>query len=158
MVEGGKIAVTGASGLVGSALVKVLRERGFEVLRLVRRAPSAADEVEWNPADGTIDVDGLSGVPDYQCRQMLGEHYHRLDPDAREEAVQESTCLAWRMFMSAVERGRVDANGNAADPDLPPITACSLAWYANRAVDDGRRFAGSTWCMPPPTGRTPPGS
>ena len=62
MVEGGKIAVTGASGLVGSALVKVLRERGFEVLRLVRRAPSAADEVEWNPADGTIDVDGLSGV------------------------------------------------------------------------------------------------
>ena len=62
MVERGKIAVTGASGLVGSALVKVLRERGFEVLRLVRRAPSAADEVEWNPAGGTIDVDGLSGV------------------------------------------------------------------------------------------------
>ncbi len=62
MVEGGKIAVTGASGLVGTELVKVLRERGFEVLRLVRRKPSAADEVEWNPASGTIDLDGLAGV------------------------------------------------------------------------------------------------
>lgn len=62
MAEREKIAVTGASGLVGTELVRVLRGRGFEVLRLVRRRPSAADEVEWSPASGTIDVDGLAGV------------------------------------------------------------------------------------------------
>lgn len=62
MDEGAKIAVTGASGLVGTALVRRLRERGYEVLRLVRRAPSAPDEVRWNPADGTIDAAGLAGI------------------------------------------------------------------------------------------------
>ena len=62
MEEGAKIAVTGASGLVGTALVKRLRERGYEVLRLVRRMPSAPDEVRWNPAEGTIDAAGLAGI------------------------------------------------------------------------------------------------
>jgi uncharacterized protein (TIGR01777 family) len=62
MAEGGKIAVTGASGLVGTELVRVLRSRGVEVLRLVRRTPAAQDEVEWNPANGSIDVDGLAGI------------------------------------------------------------------------------------------------
>ena len=62
MAEGGKIAVTGASGLVGTELVRVLRNRGVDVLRLVRRTPAAQDEVEWNPASGSIDVDGLAGI------------------------------------------------------------------------------------------------
>lgn len=62
MTERGKIAVTGASGLVGKALVTALRDRGYEPLRLVRRVPGADDEVQWDPAGGTIDVRGLAGV------------------------------------------------------------------------------------------------
>ena len=57
-----KVAVTGASGLIGSALVPALRARGHEVVRLVRRAPAAADEVRWDPAAGTVDLAGLAGV------------------------------------------------------------------------------------------------
>jgi len=57
-----KVAVTGASGLVGREIVPTLRRNGFEVLRLVRRAPSAADEVQWDPDQGTIDSEGLRGV------------------------------------------------------------------------------------------------
>ncbi|MGB8329994.1 MAG: TIGR01777 family oxidoreductase [Polyangiales bacterium] len=57
-----KIAVTGASGLVGRALVPALQRSGFDVLRLVRRAPVAQDEVRWDPAAGTIDTSGLRGV------------------------------------------------------------------------------------------------
>jgi uncharacterized protein (TIGR01777 family) len=48
-----KIAITGSSGLVGSALTSHLRVGGHEVLRLVRRPPSAADEVQWNPRGST---------------------------------------------------------------------------------------------------------
>jgi len=44
-----KIAITGSSGLIGSALTSHLREGGHEVVRLVRRPPGAADEVRWNP-------------------------------------------------------------------------------------------------------------
>lgn len=57
-----KVAVTGASGLIGSALVPALRARGHDVVRLVRRAPSAPDEVRWDPAAGTVDLAGLQGA------------------------------------------------------------------------------------------------
>jgi uncharacterized protein (TIGR01777 family) len=57
-----KVAVTGSSGLVGSALVPSLTASGHEVLRLVRRAPKAKDEARWDPEAGTIDAVGLEGL------------------------------------------------------------------------------------------------
>ena len=47
-----RIAVTGSSGLIGSALVPHLRAAGHEVQRVVRRASSAPDEITWDPAKG----------------------------------------------------------------------------------------------------------
>ncbi len=57
-----RIAVTGASGLIGSALVPELRDDGHEVVRLVRGAPSAPDEHEWDPAARRLDPAVLSEV------------------------------------------------------------------------------------------------
>jgi uncharacterized protein (TIGR01777 family) len=57
-----KVAITGASGLLGSALVPFLRNGGHEVVRLVRRAPKAGDEARWDPAAGAIDAAALEGV------------------------------------------------------------------------------------------------
>jgi uncharacterized protein (TIGR01777 family) len=57
-----KVAVTGASGLIGSALVPALREAGHDVVTLVRRAPDDQSEVEWRPDAGTIDAERLVGV------------------------------------------------------------------------------------------------
>jgi uncharacterized protein (TIGR01777 family) len=57
-----KVAVTGASGLIGSALVPALREAGHDVVTLVRRAPAAEDEIEWHPDAGTIDAERLAGI------------------------------------------------------------------------------------------------
>ena len=62
MAERAKIAVTGASGLVGRKLVEALRARGFSVLRLVRRAPTGSDEARWDPGRGTIDEQALQGI------------------------------------------------------------------------------------------------
>ena len=57
-----KVAVTGATGLIGSALVPALRDAGHDVVTLVRRAPVAEHEIAWDPAAGTIDADPLAGV------------------------------------------------------------------------------------------------
>ena len=57
-----KIVVSGASGLIGSDLVPALRAAGHDVIRLVRREPTGADEVEWSPEGGTIDRTPLTGA------------------------------------------------------------------------------------------------
>lgn len=56
------IAIAGSSGLIGSALVSALRAADHRVLRIVRRAPSNADELFWNPDTGEFDAGALSGV------------------------------------------------------------------------------------------------
>ena len=57
-----KIAVTGASGLIGSALVAQLKSDGHEVQKIVRRPVRTSDEVSWNPIKGEIDLQALAGV------------------------------------------------------------------------------------------------
>jgi uncharacterized protein (TIGR01777 family) len=54
------VAVTGASGLIGTVLVRRLHDQGHEVLRLTRSAPSAPDQVRWDPAAGELDPDALA--------------------------------------------------------------------------------------------------
>ncbi|GLW10576.1 epimerase [Microtetraspora sp. NBRC 13810] len=56
------IIVTGASGLLGSALVKALGTDGRRVVRLVRRAPRGADESSWDPRGGELDPAVLEGA------------------------------------------------------------------------------------------------
>ncbi|NQU41372.1 MAG: TIGR01777 family protein [Lentisphaerae bacterium] len=60
-----KTLITGASGLVGSALVAQLRQSGHEVVRLVRRPSAEGDAFAWDPRNGTMDdraFDGVEGV------------------------------------------------------------------------------------------------
>lgn len=57
-----RIAVTGASGLIGSALVGKLKSEGYTVQRLVRRPTVSSEEIFWNPATQEIDIAALEGV------------------------------------------------------------------------------------------------
>lgn len=57
-----KVLVSGSSGLIGSALVPGLRARGHQVLRLVRRASKAPDEVVWDPLDKQVHLASLEGI------------------------------------------------------------------------------------------------
>lgn len=61
------VAITGSSGLLGSALSAALRARGDQVVHLVRREPredlpGAVREVQWDPVQGLVDRDGLDGI------------------------------------------------------------------------------------------------
>lgn len=57
-----RIAVTGASGLIGGALVPALQADGHDVVRLVRRTPRTADEHRWDPQHHRIDPSVLADV------------------------------------------------------------------------------------------------
>ena len=56
-----RIAITGSSGLIGSALVRSLLADGHEVVRLVRRPPSGADEALWDLVLG-VNLRGVLAV------------------------------------------------------------------------------------------------
>lgn len=57
-----RIAVTGASGLIGTALVGHLKSEGHTVQKLVRRPVVSPDEVSWDPRTGAVDLAALDGV------------------------------------------------------------------------------------------------
>uniref|UniRef100_UPI002AD5691F NAD-dependent epimerase/dehydratase family protein n=1 Tax=Frankia sp. Cas3 TaxID=3073926 RepID=UPI002AD5691F len=56
------IAVTGATGLIGSALVPALRRDGHTVRVLVRRPPRDNFEISWDPGAGMLDPAALTGL------------------------------------------------------------------------------------------------
>lgn len=56
-----RVAITGASGLIGTALGAALRADGHEVVAVSRR-PGGPGDVRWDPAAGSIDASGLAGV------------------------------------------------------------------------------------------------
>ena len=56
-----RVAITGSTGLIGSALTPHLRSLGHDVVRVVRSNPEGSD-ILWSPAEGTLDPADLSGV------------------------------------------------------------------------------------------------
>ena len=54
------VAVTGASGLIGTALVRRLEAEGHQVLRLTRSGPTGPGQVQWDPAAGRLDPEALA--------------------------------------------------------------------------------------------------
>jgi uncharacterized protein (TIGR01777 family) len=57
-----RVAISGASGLIGSQLAAFLTTGGHEVLRFARGKTAKAGEIAWNPASGRIDHEALEGM------------------------------------------------------------------------------------------------
>ncbi|WP_458110844.1 TIGR01777 family oxidoreductase [Arthrobacter sp. R1-13] len=56
-----QIVISGASGLIGSALIRSLRGNGHNVRTLVRRPPASASEIRWDPSQGVLDPSAIEG-------------------------------------------------------------------------------------------------
>ncbi|MEO5982066.1 MAG: TIGR01777 family oxidoreductase [Pedococcus sp.] len=83
-----RVAITGSSGLIGSALSAFLRQRGDEVVRLVRRAPEASDEVRWDPAARVLDPVEISGVTAVVHLAGAGVGDHRWTPSYQQQILR----------------------------------------------------------------------
>ena len=56
-----KVLISGATGMIGSALTRELESKGHQTTRLTR-SPGSADDVGWDPSAGEIDASRLEGV------------------------------------------------------------------------------------------------
>ncbi|MEE1767324.1 TIGR01777 family oxidoreductase [Streptomyces sp. JV185] len=125
-----RIAVTGASGLIGAALVRSLRADGHEVVRLVRHPARAGDEVEWDPKRGYVDVAGLVGCDAVVHLAGAGVGDHRWTAAYKRE-IRDSRVLGTSAVAEAV-----------ASLDVPPkvlLSGSAIGYYGDtgdRAVDE----------------------
>jgi uncharacterized protein (TIGR01777 family) len=121
-----RIAVTGASGLIGSALVGYLKSEGHTVQRLVRRATVAPDEIRWDPKTGYVDVDALRGVDAVIHLAGVGVGDKRWTKRYRSE-ILNSRLLGTTAIANAVAEVKPQVF----------ISASAIGWYGdsgNRAV------------------------
>jgi len=80
-----RVAVSGASGLIGSALSAFLRARGDEVMHLVRREPQTPSEIGWDPGSRKLDPADLSGLTAVVHLAGAGVGDHRWTPEYKHE-------------------------------------------------------------------------
>jgi uncharacterized protein (TIGR01777 family) len=126
-----RIAITGASGLIGTALVGHLKSEGHTVQRLVRRAVVAQDEIQWDPKSGFVDIEALRGVDAVIHLAGVGVGDKRWSKKYRSE-ILNSRLLGTTAIANAVTEVKPQVF----------ISASAIGWYGesgNRAVVESDR-------------------
>jgi hypothetical protein len=119
-----KILVSGSSGLIGTALLSALQSSGCEVTRLVRRAASGKQQIEWDPARGLLPqpISGFDAVIHLAGESIVGRW-----TEAKKRRILESRVQGTRHLAEAL----------AATPQRPRllISASAIGYYGNRGEE-----------------------
>jgi len=118
------IAVSGASGLIGSALCAFLTTGGHTVRRLVRKNAGAHD-VAWDIEQGTIDHERLEGVD--AVVHLAGESIAGRWTDAKRKAILESRVRGTDLLARTIAKLR-----------RPPgvfVSASAVGYYGDRGAE-----------------------
>ena len=123
-----RIAITGAGGLVGAALVPLLTTGGDAALRLVRREPAADDEAHWDPsgasAGGRNPLDGVDAVVHLAGESIAEGRWN----DAKKARIRDSRV-----------KGTDTVARLAAAAERPPrvlVCASAIGVYGNRGDEE----------------------
>jgi uncharacterized protein (TIGR01777 family) len=126
-----RVAITGSSGLIGTALTASLQADGHQVVRLVRRPPRSADEIRWDPRAADAGNPVLTGVD--ACVHLAGAGVgdHRWTAAYKAE-IRSSRVLATRALATAL----------VASSPRPAtfVVASAIGWYGDTggaAVTEG---------------------
>ncbi len=118
------VAVTGASGFVGSALCRFLSTGGHTVLPVVRRKPDRAKgEVFWDPMEGRIEgerLEGVDAVVHLAGESLLGRRW----TSPKKRAIWKSRVTGTRVLVGALNRLR--------KPPSVLISSSAIGVYGDR--------------------------
>ena len=119
-----KVAVTGASGLIGSALVSELENRGDQVLRIGRTARQEGDIV-WDPMEGTLDPALIEAVD--AVVNLAGETIEGRWTAKKKKKILESRVKGTQLLSQAFQR-----------LDTPPkifVSSSASGFYGDRGEE-----------------------
>lgn len=124
-----KIAITGASGLLGTAVSAALRERGDAVTRMVRsrEAAAAGDAIFWDPATRSVDAAGLAGHD--AVINLAGENIAGLWTAAKKQRIRDSRVGGTRLLAETLA---------ALPADRRPavlVNASGISYFGDRPRD-----------------------
>jgi uncharacterized protein (TIGR01777 family) len=121
-LDSARVLVTGASGLLGRALVSSLQARGFEVSRLVREKAQNSDQIHWDPARPLSPkaISGFDAVIHLAGESVVGRWSNAKKTKIRDTRVGGSRTLT-HALATAPKRPRV------------LIAASAIGYYGDRA-------------------------
>jgi uncharacterized protein len=121
----GKVLISGASGLIGTSLIRAAEANRIQVLRLVRGEPASPLEIQWNPQSGQpisslAALEGLGAAIHLSGANLSA---HRWTPAYKREIV-DSRVRSTRALVSVLKSLR----------QPPPVFLCASATgiYGNR--------------------------
>jgi len=127
-----RIAVTGSTGLIGTALVAALRDGGHRVIRLVRQTPASEDEIAWDPlaptgglAPGALD--GFDAAIHLAGANVAGRRWTA----AYKQEIRASRVRGTRALAGALAA--------ASAPPSVLLSGSAIGWYGDtrgREVDE----------------------
>jgi uncharacterized protein (TIGR01777 family) len=118
-----KILISGATGLIGTALIKSLEPQGHEIFRLVRHAPNSQQEVEWSPDRYSIAlarIEGFDAVVNLAGESVSEGRW----TEEKKRRIRESRVKGTKLLG--------DALANLAQPPRTFICASATGYYGNR--------------------------
>jgi uncharacterized protein (TIGR01777 family) len=121
-----RIAITGASGLIGTALQERLRAEGHEVVPIVRRA-GLPRTIFWDPAQGQLDgrdLEGLDAVVNLAGEGIGARRWNEAHKARVLESRRAGTALLSEALASTTDRPAVLVSGSA------------IGWYGDRGDEE----------------------
>jgi len=122
-----KILITGATGLIGKALQKALREKGHELLLASRKEPKDSSYVQWDIEKGFTEPERLEGIDG--VIHLAGESISALRwTDEKKKAIRESRVLGTRNI--------VDTISDLKQRPRVLIAASAIGFYGDRGDEE----------------------